>query len=667
MIRSFLLRWLFGTTALASEQDAPRSPLFSTHLRVVPARQETAEKLAQRYKLPQAEGVGAVAMDAANGGLGLKGFADADLGDALFAWYAAQGFIGYQLAGILAQHWLIDKACSMPGRDAIRNGFEVMLTGPTTPEHTEAIKKANKRFRLNRQMQEFVHMGRVFGVRVAIFKVKSSDPKYYERPFNIDGVAPGSYQGIVQVDPYWCTPQLDMAAVADPASPEFYEPTWWFINGVRYHRSHVAIFRTSQPADFLKPSYFYGGIPVPQQIMERVYGAERSANEGPQLLMTKRLMTWGTDMSQVLANQEKFSEHMRNFTALRDNFGVHVHDADDTMQQFDTALGDVDAVTLAQYQLVAAGARVPLTKLLGTSPQGGLGSNGEYEETSYHEHLEDIQENDLTPFLERHLELVVRSEVEPKFQMEPGTLEPHVDWNPVDSPSAEELAKRNKDKADADTALVTIGAIDAVDVRNRIRTERDSGYFGIQDVPEMGDPLAELEAATQELEALAGGEDPLEAATAALTGGADPLGAATKALTHSPLETAIAALSGQDGFDLPTAAGVILTRANGDVLWLKRSDQEENEPGKWGWPGGRIDHGEKPQDAAIRELLEETGIDYGAPIIPVGMDGTYIVFAAVSVAALDVRLNSEHVDFAWRPLSDPPRPLHRGVKAFLNG
>lgn len=667
MLKRFFLRWLFGTTAPAPAEKTSRSSLFSTHFeRGVPRASDVAGALQQRLEAsaPQPLAGSGYAMDSGTGLLTtLKNLGDPGIGDALYAWYASQGFIGHQLAAIIAQHWLVNKACSMPARDAVRNGFEVKLTGVTTADHVTAIKKANRKYRINYQMREWVRKGCVFGIRIAIFKVKSSDPKYYERPFNIDGVTPGSYQGIVQVDPYWCTPQLDMQSVADPASPEFYEPTWWLINGVKYHRSHLAIFRTDQPADFLKPSYLYGGVPVPQEIMERVYAAERTANEAPQLAATKRTLVWNTDIGEVLGNEDKFTQHMANFVALRDNYGVKINDTDDTMQQFDTTLTDVDTVTNGQYQLVAAAAKVPVAKLMGTSPKGGLGANGDYEEASYHERLEDIQEGDLTPFMERHLELVVRSDIEPQFGMARGALEPHVEWNPVDSPTGEEVAAKNKSRAEADKIYSDVGALDALDIRERLRTDRDSGYFGIQDMPLMGGAEAELDAATRELEAMAAGgpaADPLEAATAALqaSGRGDLMSA-------EPLDAAIAALTA-DSFDLPIAAGVILLRANGDALWLRRSESEPNHPGKWSWPGGKIDHGEKPQDAAIRELAEETGVEYGAPIVPVGVVGGYVVFAAVSVAALDVRLNDEHSEYVWRPLSDPPKPLHPGVKSFLN-
>lgn len=402
------------------------------------------------------------------------------LPDALTGWFVSQGFIGYQTCALIAQNWLVDKALVMPARDAIRHGYDIHISGAEDPDGkmVERLRELDKEFRVRQNMREFVHMGRLFGVRVLLFRVESNDTGYYEKPFNIDGVTAKSYKGISQVDPYWCVPELDSEAINDPASMHFYEPTYWVIQGKKYHRSHLCIFRASAVPDLLKPQYQYGGVPVPQRIVERVYAAERTANEGPQLAMTKRLTAWKTDMAAFYANQEAALVHLQTFTQYRDNHGVKIMDTEDEITQHDTSLADLDATIMTQYQLVAAAAHVPATKLLGTTPKG-FSATGEYDESSYHEELEAIQADDLTPFLDRHYAILLRAAIEPENGVVPGTLTVNVDWNPVDSPTGKEYAEINKLKAETDALHVVNGAIDGMDVRNRLKTDKYSEYTGL--------------------------------------------------------------------------------------------------------------------------------------------------------------------------------------------
>lgn len=421
----------------------------------------------------------------------------------LLAWYASQRFIGHQTCAMLAQHWLVDKACAMPARDAVRNGFDIQayaggddpLDADTVDGITDRLMRADRKYRLRHNMQEFIRQGRIFGVRVAFFKVDSDDPDYYENPYNPDGVTAGSYRGIVQVDPYWCTPELSGEAASDPSSIHFYEPEWWIIRGKRFHRSHLVIFRNGELPDVLKPMYGYGGVPVPQRVYERVYAAERTANEGPQLAMTKRTMVQTTDLEVAYTNQDKFIEHMQNFAHFRDNYGVKLADTGDTLTQFDTALGDLDTVIMTQYQLVASAAGVPATKLLGTTPKG-FNATGEYEAQSYHEELETIQANDLTDLVNRHHEIVMRSDIDrPDVRIE-------IDWRPVDSPTAKERAEINKLNADTDNIYVMTGAIDGDDVRGRLRSDPSSGYA---DLDEVAPRVAELTLPDDPADLLGGG------------------------------------------------------------------------------------------------------------------------------------------------------------------
>lgn len=390
-------------------------------------------------------------------------------------WYASQGFIGYQVAAMLSQHWLIDKVLTMPARDAARNGYDLAVTDGSKikPEVLDYIKKRDKEMLVPKALVEIATNNRRFGIRIVMFKIKTSDPTYYEKPFNPDGITKGSYLGYTQIDPYWVTPELDMESAADPSSMYFYEPTWWRITGRRIHRSHLVIIKNGEVPDILKPSYLYGGIPVPQKIYERVYAAEITANEAPKLAMSKRLTVLKLDLTKGLANITKFLERMNFWTEIRDNQGVKIVGEDEEIEQFDTSLNDLDVVIMTQYQIVCAAGDCPATKILGTTPKG-FNATGEYEESSYHEFLESVQTHDMTPFLDRHHLLLIRSEVAPKFGI--GVFNTEVNWRPIDSPTAAELADINLAKAQTDVALVQTGGIDGLAVTDRLINDRDSGY-----------------------------------------------------------------------------------------------------------------------------------------------------------------------------------------------
>ena len=198
----------------------------------------------------------------------------------IMSWYSSQGFIGHQSCAIIAQHWLVARACKVPAEDAIRKGFKITVNDNTEvePEIISRIEELDQSvYKINRNLIEFLYFNRVFGIRVALFVVDSADPDYYENPFNLDGVKPGTYKGISQIDPQWMSPLLNASASADPSSKDYYEPTWWTIGGMggvsRVHKSHLAIIRGDEVADLLKPTYQYGGVSLTQQIYERVYAA----------------------------------------------------------------------------------------------------------------------------------------------------------------------------------------------------------------------------------------------------------------------------------------------------------------------------------------------------------------------------------------------------------
>jgi phage-related protein (TIGR01555 family) len=397
-----------------------------------------------------------------------------------FNFFAKQSFIGWQTCAILSQHWLIDKACSIPAQDCVRNGYEITVNdGTEVPlEALDKLKDFDKKFDIHRQLVEVVRNCDIFGIRLCLFIVESKDPKYYEKIFNIDGITPGSYKGIKQVDPYWCTPSLESEDVTNPGSLNFYNPTYWIIAGKRYHRSHLVVITTNKVPDILKPTYYYGGVPKTQQIFERVYQAEYCANDASKLMLSKRAKIYKTDLKLAVQNQADFQANLQFIANTLNNYSYHVVDKEsDDIQHIDTALSDVDKVIMNNYQLVAASANVPAVKLMGSEPTG-FQSSGSYSENSYKEYLTDLRVLRCNPVLHRHHLLTIKSEILPEFGIKEFSVD--INWNPLDELTSKEQAEINKIDAETDSVLVNTGIIMPGEARKRLINDPDSGFNGIE-------------------------------------------------------------------------------------------------------------------------------------------------------------------------------------------
>lgn len=115
------------------------------------------------------------------------------------------------------------------------------------------------------------------------------------------------------------------------------------------------------------------------------------------------------------------------------------------------------------------------------------------------------------------------------------------------------------------------------------------------------------------------------------------------------------------------AAGILFV-SNGKALLLKRSNTESH-PKEWAFPGGHIEEGETPEQAALREFQEECGLAYTGELSQIMRtndgDVEFTTFLAQAPEQFKPILNDEHTGFGWFELDDYPNKTHPQVKSLF--
>jgi 8-oxo-dGTP pyrophosphatase MutT (NUDIX family) len=103
---------------------------------------------------------------------------------------------------------------------------------------------------------------------------------------------------------------------------------------------------------------------------------------------------------------------------------------------------------------------------------------------------------------------------------------------------------------------------------------------------------------------------------------------------------------GRKKMALEGAVMVIINDAD-EVLLLERPENVRWAPNQWGYPGGKIEPGEDPLTAAVRETKEETTLDVRNPKkIKVSVDQPIAAYYTREYLG-SVQIDFEHTDWAW--------------------
>ncbi|TLS53990.1 (deoxy)nucleoside triphosphate pyrophosphohydrolase [Paenibacillus antri] len=103
--------------------------------------------------------------------------------------------------------------------------------------------------------------------------------------------------------------------------------------------------------------------------------------------------------------------------------------------------------------------------------------------------------------------------------------------------------------------------------------------------------------------------------------------------------------------------GAVIRDARGDVLCALRSDRM-SMPGLWEFPGGKIEPGEAPEDALIREIREELGVEVEVGALVADYTHAYetvvvrLITYFAAIARGGVPLAKEHERLEWRSVEE---------------
>ncbi len=104
-----------------------------------------------------------------------------------------------------------------------------------------------------------------------------------------------------------------------------------------------------------------------------------------------------------------------------------------------------------------------------------------------------------------------------------------------------------------------------------------------------------------------------------------------------------------------------------EILLCKRSNKVRYN-GSWSVPGGHIERGESAEEAAQREVFEETMIMVSGPLDSLGVynDGKgtrrYALFAKELNSKVEPIIDEEHDDWGWFHKDKLPSPIAPFIK-----
>lgn len=347
--------------------------------------------------------------------------------------FVSRAFIGYPACTILGQDEVIGLCCAMPPEDAIASGFSLACrsrsrlhkSGDTHIQQDATFLEDLRDYGMDKEIDrlciKFGTYKRLYGIGIAVPIVRLKKGHTFEEEYDPTLIEPGTFKGFNVVDPSKVAWDFDANTLYNPLSEWYQRPEYLRLISTmgteeeslgrdeRMHRSWLITANYREVGEDLLATYLYGGQPLSQILYERVFCANKLANEIVALAMSKRVVVLEANVKAALAASKATNNMLERLNYYRNNHSVLFKETGTgQVYQMETSLADLQPLCAQQFQLCASYSGIPITKLFKNVPSG-LQATGQYQEEDYAQTIKPIRK-DFEHLINRWYEMLLMSE-----------------------------------------------------------------------------------------------------------------------------------------------------------------------------------------------------------------------------------------------------------------
>ena len=408
-----------------------------------------------------------------------------------------------ELTQAYRSNWVARRVVDAPSEDASREWRDWQAS----QDQIEKIESLEKQYQLQKKFKDVLIRARLYGGAALVMGVEGGGEVWEE--IDLDLLGPDCLKFIVVLNRY----ELSAGPrIYDAESPFYTRPEYYTISTpmvgfdlnnpsgdpakksldtgvVRIHPSRVIEFSGNPLPDWRLATLGAGwGDSVIQMLDEHLKDFGLSVGSVANMLNDSKIDVISLPgLSKNLSSRDQTSKLFERFTQAnmgKSTLNALLIDKEETWQRVQTSFGGISDVLRIMMTIVSAGAGIPMSRLMGSSPGKGLGGEsggGDSDLRNYYDDIMSKQRVEYGPImapLDNVLQISALGSLDESI---------YYDWAPLYKPDPKDVAMVNLQKSQAFQIDAQLGLINP----DALRTARINQLIEDQVYPGLDDAIEE--------------------------------------------------------------------------------------------------------------------------------------------------------------------------------